>query len=614
MPQRSHVREWWIVALLAAVLLVLPLAVNFYYVQQAQTLALYIMVAAGLAVAVSYTGLISVGHAALMAAGAYAAAYLAVNLEVTFVLAALGGIVAAALVGLVLAVPTGRLTHFYFAMVTLGLGLVTEQLLIEWKWAGGYSGIVGVPPASLFGFTLPPTGLYYLTMVLTGLVLLLLSNLMRSRFGRSFLLVRDDEIAAASAGIRPYSNKLWAFVVSAMPAGLAGALFAYQQSGTTPGSFTLNLGLFFLLAVVVGGRNSILGPIGGVALLFALPLYLREYRSYTNIIFGIILLIVLAIEPGGLAVGMRRLGQYLRARRAGGSLKAGGELDLSTSRTLPGFVKATAGGDLEVNGLVKTFGGVKALDNVSVTLRAGHVSAIIGANGSGKTTLLNIVSGFYARDAGTIRVDGRDLPTDPAAVARSGIGRTFQTPKVLGDQTVLENVMAGYAAAGRATMLETAIRSGRARQDEAMARERALALLEYVGLGGRENDLAGDLPHPHLRFLEIARALIVDPHFLLLDEPAAGLSDDEVRQLDQLVRALAQRGLGVMMVEHNIGLIMGIADTVVVLDSGVLVAAGDPAQVQAMPEVARIYLGEDWTKQNHGPDHDGEPGLVRAAT
>jgi ABC-type branched-subunit amino acid transport system ATPase component len=154
--------------------------------------------------------------------------------------------------------------------------------------------------------------------------------------------------------------------------------------------------------------------------------------------------------------------------------------------------------------------------------------------------------------------------------------------------------MAGYAAAGHGTMIEAAIRTSRARRDERIARERALALLDYVGLGGRENDLAGDLPHPHLRFLEIARALIVDPHFLLLDEPAAGLSHDEVAQLDQIVRALAQRGLGVLMIEHNIGLIMGIADAVVVLDSGILVAEGDPARVQAMPEVARIYLGEEW--------------------
>ena len=602
---RGHGPRWRagsIVVTIAAALFLLPFLINFYYVQQVQTLALYILVAGGLAVAVSYTGLISVGHAALMAAGAYAAAYLAVSLHMPFPIAVAGGVGAAALVGLVLAVPTGRLGHFYFAMVTLGLGLITEQLLVEWNWTGGYSGIVGVPQPSLFGVTLSPKWFYYLTIVLTGLVLLLLSNLMRSRFGRSFLLVRDDEIAAASAGIRPYSNKLQAFVVSAMPAGLAGALFAYQNSGTTPGSFNLNLGLFFLLAVVVGGRNSILGPIGGVALLFALPLYLREYRAYTNIIFGVILLVVLAIEPGGLAVGARRLRQSWRAWRAGGVLRAGGELKLSTSRILPDFVRATAGGDLVITGLTKSFGGVRALDNVSLTLRAGQVSAVIGANGSGKTTLLNIVSGFYKRDAGRIRVGDRDLPTEPAAVARSGIGRTFQTPKVLADQTVLENVMAGYAAAGQATMLEAAFRAGRAGRDERIARERALALLEYMGLAGREYDLAGELPHPHLRFLEIARALIVDPHFLLLDEPAAGLSNDEVAQLDHLVRALSQRGLGVMMVEHNIGLIMDIADVVVVLDSGVVVAEGDPARVQAMPEVARIYLGDDWLKTKHASD------------
>lgn len=585
---------WAAVGVVAAVLVLLPYTVNFYYAQQMQTLALYVMVAAGLAVAVSYTGIISVGHAALMGAGAYAASYLAVEHSAPFLLAALGAVLASAAVGLVLAIPTGRLNHFYFAMITLGLGLVTEQLLIEWEWTGGYAGIFGVPQPTLLGSTLSPTGFYFVTIISMALVLVLLMNLMRSRFGRSFLLVRDDEVAASSSGIRPYTNKLLAFVISALPAGLAGALFAYQNSGATPTSFNLNLGLFFLLAVVVGGRNSLIGPVGGVLLLFALPQFLREYRAYSNIIFGVVLLGVLAIEPGGIAVAARKLTGRLRRRREAGNRHAGGELHLSRERVLPDFVTSSSSDDLVVTGVNKKFGGLKALNDVNATMRAGHVSAIIGPNGSGKTTLLNIVSGFYRRDSGAITLGMAALPTQPSAVARSGIGRTFQTPKVLSDQSVLDNVMAGYASSGKATMLETALRLPRARRDERIARERAIALLDYMGLDGREDDLAGDLPHPHLRFLEIARALMATPDFLLLDEPAAGLALDEVEQLDRLVRDLAQRGLGVVMVEHNIGLIMGIADAVFVLDTGTVVAEGDPNRVQAMPEVAAIYLGEDW--------------------
>jgi branched-chain amino acid transport system permease protein len=572
-----------------------PQVLGLYQLFQIQTIALYVLVVAGLTIATGFTGIISVGHASLMAVGAYATAYLAVQQGWGMVPVLLAGMAAASVLGVLLAVPTSRLGHFYFAMITLGLALVTEQLLLEWDWTGGYTGLFGVPRPDLFGVELDRFEFFYFVMFAMLVTVIGIRNLLRSPWGRRFMLVRDDEVAASALGVNPYLTKLRSFTLSALPAGLAGGLFAFLNQTVTPFSFSLHIGLFFMLAVVVGGRSSVFGPIVGVVVFFAVPEYLREYRAYSDVLFGVILLVVVTLLPGGLAAAGRKLRDRMAARRgpAEGTAPATGLL-LSEVGELPDFVRVTAPMAIETRSMSKAFGGLKVLSDVTVDLPSGEVVAIIGPNGSGKTTMLNLICGYYRHSGGEILAGGSPLPTRPAAVARRGIGRTFQTPKVLDDCTALENVMAGSIVSEPVSMLESITRLGRYRAREHQARERATALLRYVGLGDRMDTLAGELPHPHLRFLEIARALMAQPRYLLLDEPAAGLSATEVAHLDTIVRDLAAAGLGVAIVEHNIGLVLGVADRMVVLDSGTIVASGHPEDVSARPEVAQIYLGADW--------------------
>ena len=582
-----------------ALLLLLPLLIDVFYLHWIQTLAIYTLVVVGLAIATLQTGLISVGHAAIMAGGAYGAAYLSANLDVPMMVALPFAVLVAMGLGLLQAIPSGRLEHFYFAMVTLGLALVTDQLLLLWEWTGGYSGIFGIARPDLFGWELGPTQYYVFTILLTAGVVLIAQQLLGSRWGRSFLMVRDDEIAAAAVGILPYSTKLRAFVASSVPAGLAGALFAYLNHVVTPDFFSLHLGLFFLLAVVLGGQGSLWGSIVGVLLLFALPEALREWRVFTNIIFGVLLIAVLGLLPGGINQGLHHLKENVRSRfaeRRGKTIAGKHELELRMSERPAFLAHDPSRVELIVAGASKNFGGNQALDGVDAVFRGGTVTAIIGPNGSGKTTLLNIVSAFYHPDEGELRLGGEPLSKIPAKVARLGVGRTFQTPKVLTTQSVLENVKAGLAASGRASMLEAALLIGRARSDARTEAERAQELLRYVGLEDRAGDTASGLPHPHLRFLEIARALATAPQVMLLDEPAAGLSSDEVEHLNRLVRDLADAGVAVVIVEHNIGLVLDVADHILVMDRGTVIAEGQPREVQADPEVARVYLGEDWAE------------------
>ncbi|TAK36348.1 MAG: branched-chain amino acid ABC transporter ATP-binding protein/permease [Chloroflexota bacterium] len=578
-----------VLVVLALVVVILPHVVNYYYAFETQVLALYIMAAVGLAIASGYTGLLSVGHAVFMTVGAYVAALLSVNMGMPMPLAALAAMFGAGLLSLLISLSAGRLGHLYFAVITLGVALLAEDFILQFPALGNYTGISGIARPDIFG--LGRNGLYYLIIILAVLTVLAARNIVGSRWGRAFLLVRDHEVAATACGVSPYRTKVISFVLSAVPAGLAGALFAYLNQVVTPSSFSMNLALFLLLAVVVGGQGSILGAVAGVILMFAAPEYLREYRAYSDLIFAVILMGIIAVFPGGLAAAVF----WLRRR---GAAKPLASLQISQdSASLPTFVRPATAVGFGVSEVYKSFGRVKVLDGTTLEVPAGTVVAVIGPNGSGKTTLLNIVSGFYRLDSGRVTLDNQTLPQGrPDAIARHGVGRTFQTPKILKRVSVLQNVMAGYIYRGRSTVVEAAVMVGRARREEKEALARATALLDYFGLKARMHDPAGELAHPHLRFLELARALMANPSVVLLDEPAAGLTGEEVRMLHRVVRELAARGVAVVIVEHNIGLVLNVADRIAVLDSGRKIADGPPAVVRALPEVAEVYLGKEWSQ------------------
>ncbi|MDO8671830.1 MAG: ABC transporter ATP-binding protein [Dehalococcoidia bacterium] len=248
---------------------------------------------------------------------------------------------------------------------------------------------------------------------------------------------------------------------------------------------------------------------------------------------------------------------------------------------------------LEVKGIHKSFGGVRAIDDVDMKVDAGSIHALIGPNGSGKTTMLNLVSGFYTVDGGSIEFGGqRIVETSPHRTARLGIARTFQTPKVLGGSTVLENVMLGLFMHGRSGLVRTIFRVPPASAEEKAVRSKALEWLQFVGLAHRQNELAKNLPHGQQRFLEMARAMASEPYLLLLDEPAAGLSHEEIARLDDIITKVRGLGCTVLLVEHHVNLVMKISDRITVLDYGAKIAEGTPDEVRSSPEVIRAYLGD----------------------
>jgi ABC-type branched-subunit amino acid transport system ATPase component len=410
----------------------------------------------------------------------------------------------------------------------------------------------------------------------------------RSMWGRAMACVRDSEVMAAAIGITSYRVKLVVFTFSGITAGLAGALFGSLQTYVTPDTFAFDLSLFFFICIIIGGKGSIIGPFIGTVVLTLLPELVAPLAKYSHLFYGVLLLLVILLVPGGLGQLFGQPFDSVRRRPATDAARTGGPK--RPERRLA--VAEAAQGRLEVVGLGRSFGAVKALDDVTLTVPRGTVHGLIGPNGSGKTTLLNMVTGYYAPDAGRIVLDGQDISKQPVSRRPAlGIGRTFQTPRVVQQLSVLDNVVAGGWSVARASFPEALVSAPRSVADDRRLRDRALHLLEPLGLLPLANRIANALTHAELRFLEIARALMPGPGFLLLDEPASGLTGSEIERLSHVIDRLRREGMGVLLVEHHTDLVFGLSDAVTTLHLGRVICSGTPAAVRADPQVRRVYLG-----------------------
>ncbi|HMC16871.1 MAG TPA: branched-chain amino acid ABC transporter ATP-binding protein/permease [Albitalea sp.] len=543
------------------------------------------LVAVGLNFLTGYAGQVSLGHGALVAVGSYATALLMVDAHWAFWTAALAGMVVATAAGLVMALPALRLSTWYFALVTLTFAQVVTDLLVEWRGlTRGFSGIVGIPAPAIGAHTLSPVEVYLAIAGCVVLAFVVTRNLTLSRFGRGMVAARDNPLAATASGVSLLRIKLFAFAVSAALAGLAGAFYAVQKTVITPEDFSADFSIFFLLIIVVGGLGKLWGPIVGTLIFFLLPELLGPLQSWRLLIYGVVLLVLMVFAPHGI-MGMPVWRRW-RSRPAVA-------LDAGTADARAKPVTPLA---LTVHDLHKQFGGVAALQGCALTAAPGSTHALVGPNGSGKTTTLNVISGFIRCDKGSVRIGDDDVSgRAPHAIARLGVGRTFQTPKLLHDMSVLDNVRLGGFAGEQASAVEIALGMPRARRDRNDSSAAALTLLRFVGLAERADDLAGDLPHGQQRLVEIARAMAGQPSLLLLDEPAAGLSMDELDRLGALIEAIVALGTTVLIVEHHLELIARISRSVTVLDRGAVLAAGTPDEVFSHPEVARAYMGREGT-------------------
>ncbi|MDM0036432.1 branched-chain amino acid ABC transporter ATP-binding protein/permease [Variovorax sp. J22P271] len=553
--------------------------VNGYYVFVLANVALLAIVGIGLNVLQGLTGQVSFGHVGFYAIGAYTVAILTTRAGWSFWAAWPVAALLSGAMGALLALPALRVKGPYLAMITIAFGFIVEHGVIEMRdLTGGQNGIMGLTAPALPFAASGEKAMAMLAILTAGVALALFAWLSRGSWGAAMRAVRDSETAAESIGIDPLVVKTVAFAVSAAAAGIAGGLFAPLSGFVTPSSFGFGQSILFVLVVVLGGAGSVAGPLAGAIIVALLPELLSGLEEYRLLFFGAMLLVVLWVAPEG-AVGLwRRL--LPRPKRAGGAAAP------AVEATLPAL-GARPRAALRAEALTMQFGGVRAVNGVGFDTAPGRITSLIGPNGAGKTTVLNMLSGFYKPTGGLFRLGDEILQgLGSHAIARRGVARTYQSSQLFGSLGVEDNVLLALHRGALGGLFGAGAFAAPAQ------RARARALLAFCGYRGPGDTPAADLAHVDRRLVEIARALATEPQVLLLDEPAAGLSREDKDRLAVLLRQIAEAGVGVLLVEHDMELVMGISDRVVVLDAGQLLATGAPAEVQADPRVRQAYLGE----------------------
>jgi ABC-type branched-subunit amino acid transport system ATPase component/ABC-type branched-subunit amino acid transport system permease subunit len=626
-------------------IILLPLVVhNPYYIHLAETILIYTILLFGLDIVVGYVGQVSLGHAGLFGIGSYTAGILFFHLGWPIWATIPASIVVTSIFGGILALPALKVVGPYLAMVTLAFGTIAQILINEMTWlTEGPLGIKLTRP-ELLGVPMTKAEYFWLVAAFCILAMIVIDRFVKSQMGRAFEALRDSPIACDCMGVSVYRFKVIAFVISAAFAGLAGCLYAYSEQYISPNTYNNELAVLFLLGIIMGGRKSRLGALIGAAIIVLLPKLLDDINLF-RIVASIIAIAV--VVGAGLAlskkvttprrvavpiagvVGLAAFSFWLNTI-SDWRLSIFGFMILlvvyylqngivgfakSFYQSIAGKTKTTRGGEVEavddsinfisavgsqnagaellkVDSVLMQFGGLKALNNVDLSIKRGTIHGLIGPNGSGKSTMMNVLTGIYVPTAGNVLYAGESVVGKTSSdIALSGIARTFQNVQLFGEMTAIQNILVGLHHTFKSNMLEIALDLSRYKRESAEAHARAMALLKFVGLDDLANEEARNLPYGKQRLLEIARALALDPELLLLDEPAAGLTAPDIKELLRIIRKIRDNGITFILIEHHMDVVMSVCDTVSVLDFGQKIAEGKPAEVQANEKVIHAYLG-----------------------
>lgn len=600
----------WLVAAVIAAAIPAALLHDSYLMGTFASIVIFGIVLVGLDLVIGYGELLAFSHGAFFALGAYVMGVLSARYGVPLLAGAAIAVAVNAALALLIGAATLRLQGYYLAVATLGFGIIVVEMLGAFvDLTGGWSGLRGMAPTAVFGYRVTEDVEFYgigVVLLIAGIALA--RNIMNSRFGRAVRASGSDALAAEMLGVPTARIRLNLFVIGALYASVAGSLYAAFLRVITPANFDVVTSIDMVLMLFLGGKETLWGPLLGAAILRLLPELAEGFNDYKTLVQGVLFVAVLMFFPRGLA-GLLLL---LRNAFRRGDTPPPAEQDRAVTR--PGIEPFVArnivasprldpmnaepgtANILRVERLSKSFGGVAAVADVSFGLRAGQLKAVIGPNGAGKTTLFNLLTGVLEPDSGSLQLYGRPSTTGrPHRIARQGVARTFQSPRLFANMTVLENVLVGRHTKLRAGLANAILPNRDTRLEEQEAVQSAKALLQMLGLAHLANGSIDTLAFGQRRLLEIARCLAMEPRILLLDEPAAGLNDTEKGELRDLLLRLQGAGITILLVEHDMRLVMSVAEEIVVLDHGAKIAEGSPEQIRSDKAVLEAYLGAEAT-------------------
>ena len=576
------------VLLMAAVLS--PLFLGRYYIGILALICVYGILSVGFNIAYGFCGMMTFSAGAIFGVSAYTCGMLIVLCNVPRPLAMLCGVLAAGLISFLISLASYKVSGTYLTLVSYGLLEIIQRLIIEgYDYTGGTSGL-HVEKWSLFGSTLDRNKMFYILLAFFILSLVVQRNIKKSQWGRDFISVKDNQIAASGLGICPPRMRVIGFLISALITGVAGVLYVSYTSFISPETFGFNTSVLILLMVLAGGKGTLMGPIVGTIVIYLVPMALNDYPDAKQLFYGAMLIILIQVCPKGICGVIMDKFKYKFKKTTGVIV---GQYTEECDFSKYNLTDSTEEDVLKVKGLTKQYGGLAACSDIDLTVRRGTIHALIGPNGAGKTTFINNITGIENPTSGEVIYEGEKITGKKTwDIARLGVSRTYQHVRLMPSLSVLDNVVVGARLNRNYSFFDAVFVTPLKRRIDRENYKDAVECLNLIGLGDKLNDKPDSLSSGQQKLLELCRALVVKPKFMVLDEPCAGLTETETEQFAMIMKKIRDTGISMLLVEHHMNLIMDVSDYITVIDHGKKIAEGLPKDVIHDPVVRMSYLGE----------------------